>query len=47
MTEGYYELVFKRSTDDYKYGKSFYLLDNGPKKSSIIMTSSNISDHTT
>ncbi len=27
LTEGYYELVYKRSTDDYKYGKSFYLLN--------------------
>ncbi len=32
MTEGYYELVYKRKTiDEYPYGKSFYLVNNGSK----------------
>lgn len=33
MTEGYYELVYIRSTDDYEYGNSFYLLKNREGKS--------------
>ncbi len=28
MNEGYYELVYLRSTDGYEYGKGFYLLNN-------------------
>jgi hypothetical protein len=27
LREGYYELVYTRSIDNYKYGKSFYLLN--------------------